>query len=147
MDKKSYIQVYDRIKTIVNSHAQVNTFGQGDLWEIAASGTVNYPVFWAVTQGSEIRKGEIGYKFQFVVMDLVQTGEGNELDVLSDTHQILTDVLSELKWGDYAGIDLKVDSFSTQSFTERFDDQVSGWSCDVIIWTEHNWNSCTIPTI
>jgi len=145
---KSYITIYDRIKAIVTNHRQVNTFGDGDQWEIATSGTVNYPMFWAVTQGSEIKRGEIGYKFQFIVMDLVQKGEGNERDVLSDTHQILTDVLSELKMGAYTDIDLKFsDTFSTQAFTERFDESVAGWSCDLTIWTTFNWNSCTIPTI
>ena len=104
-------------------------------------------MFWAVTQGSEVKKGEIGYKFEFIIMDLVQTGEGNERDVLNDTHQILTDVLSELKWGGYTGIDIKTDGFSTTSFTEKFDDMVSGWMCDITIWTEYDWNSCTIPTI
>lgn len=145
---KSYLQIYDRIKTIANSHQQINTFGQGDQWEVATSGTVTYPMFWAVTQGSEIKKGEIGYKFQFLVMDLVGVGEGNENDVLNDTHQILTDVLSELKWGGYTDIDIKMaDTFSAQAFTEKFDESVSGWTCDVTIWTTHNWNSCAIPTI
>ena len=145
---KTYLQTYDRIKAIADNHRQINTFGQGDQWEVATSGTVNYPMFWAVTQGSEIRKGEIGYKFQFIVMDLVETGEGNENDVLNDTHQILTDVISELKMGAYTDIDLKLsDTFSTQSFTEKFDESVAGWSCDLTIWTTFNWNSCIIPTI
>jgi hypothetical protein len=143
---KSYIQVYDRIKAIANGHSQINSFGEGDTWEIATSGTTNYPMFWAVTQGSEIKRGEIGYKFQFIIMDLVQTGEGNERDVLSDTHQIMADVLAELKMGAYADIDLKFsDTFSLASFTEKFDDMVSGWTCDLTIWTPFNWNSCNIP--
>lgn len=143
---KSYIQVRDRIKAIATSHLQINTFGAGDLWEVATSGTVNYPMFWAVTQGSEIKRGEIGYKFQFVVMDLVEVGEGNEDDVLSDTHQILADVLAELKMGAYSDIDMKLgDTFSTQSFTEKFDESVAGWSCDLTIWTPFNWDSCNIP--
>lgn len=144
---KSYLQIYDRIRTIANNHRQINTFGEGDQWEIATSGTTNYPVFWAVTQGSEIRKGEIGYRFMFIIQDLVQTGEGNERDVLSDTHQILTDVLSELKFGEYEGIDLKVESFTTEAFTEKYDDMVSGWTCDITIWTDFKWSSCAIPTI
>ena len=143
---KTYNQIYDKIKTIATSHRQINAFGEGDQWEIATSGTTNYPMFWAVTQGSEVKKGEIGYKFEFIIMDLVQTGEANERDVLSDTHQTLTDVLSKLKWGNFDDIDIKQDSFSTTSFTEKFDDMVSGWTCNVTIWTNFNWNSCIIPT-
>jgi len=147
MSFQTFTNIYDTIKTIASNHRQINTFGEGDTWEIATSGTTNYPMFWAVPQGSMLQKGQVGYKFQFIVMDLVQTGEGNEIAVLSDTHQTLTDVLSKLKWGGYSGIDIRVETFDTQSFTEKYDDMVSGWSVDVTIWTEYNWNSCTIPTI
>ena len=147
MSFQTFTNIYDTIKTIASNHRQINTFGEGDTWEIATSGTTNYPMFWAVPQGSMLQKGQVGYKFQFIVMDLVQTGEGNEIAVLSDTHQTLTDVLSKLKWGGYSGIDIRVETFDTQSFTEKFDDMVSGWSVDVTIWTEYNWNSCAAPTI
>ena len=145
---KTYIQIFDRIKSIANNHRQINSFGDGDQWEVATSGTTNYPMFWAVAQDSVVRRGERGYKFQLIVMDLVQTGEGNENDVLNDTNQILGDVLSELKMGGYSDIDLKFsDDFAMQPFTEKNDDSVAGWTCDVTIWTPFNWNSCVIPTI
>lgn len=143
---KTYNNIYDRIKTICADHAQINTFGEGDLWELATSGTINYPVFWCVTKNSVIKRGEIGYGFQFVVMDMVAKDETNERDVLSDTLQILTDVLAELKMGEYDGIDIRWSDLTAESFTERFDEEVSGWALDITIWTDFNWNSCTIPT-
>ena len=144
---KSFANIYDRIKAIATNHRQINTFGHGQEWDRATSGTTNYPMFWAVPRGSKIRKGEIGYDFDFIVQDLIQKDYANLEDGLSDTHQTLTDVLSELKWGDYAGIDLKVSDFAAEPFIEGTDDECLGWTCRVTIWTDFNWNSCTIPTI
>lgn len=144
---KSYNQIWDRIKTIATNHRQINTFGSGEKWDIATSGTTNYPVFWAVPRGSKIAKGEIGFEFEFIVQDILQKDYGNLQDGLSDTHQVLTDVLSKLKWGNYDGIDIKVGDFNAEPFIEGTDDECVGWTCKVIIWTDYNWNSCTIPTI
>jgi len=143
---KTYNQILDRIKTIADNHRQISTFGQGDVWEIATSGTINYPLFWVVTKGSRIRRGEIGYEFQFLAMDMVRKDEENENDVLNDTLQIITDMISKLKMGKFAGIDLKFsDEIKFESFTERFDEQVSGWLADLTVWTDWNWDSCAIP--
>jgi len=144
---KTYNQVLDQIKTIAENHEQINFYGEGDLWEIATSGTINYPVFWAQTITSELENGQIGYGFTFLCMDIVQTGEGNESDVLSDTLQVLTDVISNLKWGNIDEIDIDDVVFSPTPFTDRFTDQVSGWSIDVMIRTPFKWNKCEIPTI
>lgn len=144
---RTFIQVTDLITEIASNHRQINSVGRGDQWEIATSGVVNYPMFWAVPQGTTVGKGQIGYKFQFIVMDLVQIGEGNETDVLSDTHQILTDVLTDIKFGQHDEIDLDQDTFNSSQFTEKFDDVVSGWTCDVTIWTPFAWGTCSIPYI
>ena len=144
---KTFVQVTDRINTIATNHRQINSVGRGDQWEIATSGVVNYPMFWAVPKSSVVKKGEIGYTFDLIVMDLVQTGEGNETDILSDTHQTLTDILSELKMGEYEDIDIKQEGFTAQQFTEKLNDMVSGWISEVTVWTPFKWDSCTIPTI
>lgn len=144
---KSYNQIYDRIKTIATNHRQINTFGSGEKWDMATSGTTNYPMFWAVPRGSRIAKGEIGYEFEFIAQDILQKDYGNLQDGLSDTHRILTDVLAELKWGNHDGIDLKVGEFTAEPFIEGTDDECVGWGCRVMIWTDYNWNSCAIPTI
>lgn len=143
---KSFIQIYDQVKTIATAHRQINTFGHGQEWDRASSGTTNYPMFWAVPKGSRIRKGEIGYEFEFIVQDLLRKDYGNLEDGLSDTLQTLTDVLSKLKFGNYDGIDLKVEEFSAEPFIEGTEDECLGWICRVIIWTDYNWNSCAIPT-
>lgn len=143
---KTYAQIFDRIKAIATNHRQIKTFGHGQEWDMATSGTTNYPMFWAVPRGSRIQKGQIGYEFEFIAQDILRKDYENLVDGLSDTHQILTDVLTELKMGEYDGIDL-VQDFTAEPFIEGTDDECVGWSSRIIIWTDYNWNSCTIPTI
>lgn len=143
--------VYDNFKDIANRHQQINTFEYGDIWNIATSGTINYPLHFVSPEGSIAKKGEVGYKYRLYVMDLVEKGKGNEVDASSDTHQILMDVLTELFKGgqqatgsDYL-FELKLDNISITDFTEKFDDEVCGHFCDVILWVEYDSNRCAIP--
>lgn len=145
---KTLIQIKDKIEEIATNHRQINHFGDEETWFINASGTTNYPVFWSVYNGLELRKGEKGYRFQFICIDLLEQDRGNIHDIQNDTEQIISDVLAELKWGNDPDIDIKVESFIIEKIDEpRFDEIVSGHMTDVTIWTDFKLNSCTIPTI
>lgn len=145
---KTLIQIKDKIKTIANNHSQINYFGDEKEWYVNSSGTVNYPVFWSIYEGTELRKGEKGFRFTFYSLDLIQTDRNNLADIFNDTNMTISDVIAELEWGGDADIDLKVDSFTLEKIDEPFeDDVIAGHKTEVIIWTDFNLNSCTIPTI
>lgn len=109
---------------------------------------MNYPVFWAIYEGAELRKGEKGYKFTFLCLDIIQKGRENLSDIYNDTDQIISDVIAKLEWGNDPDVDLKVDSFSLQPVDEGYmDEEVAGHTVSVVIWTPFTINSCTIPTI
>lgn len=145
---KTLIQIKDKIKTIATNHRQINYYGDERLWYANSSGTVNYPVFWNVYEGTELRKGEQGHKFTFYSLDIIQKDRENLEDIYNDTNQTITDVIAKLKWGGDADIDVKVESFSLQKIDEPFDDdEVAGHKCEVVVWTDFKLNSCIIPTI
>lgn len=147
MQKVTFLNLYDVFKTIAENHRQINTFGFGETWDIASSGTVNYPYLWVVPKDSTVRVGEIGFNFEFITMDLVQKGTDNLNDVHSDTHQILCDVLSRLRQGGY-NFNIKRDSeIRITPFEEKFDDEVAGWNGAVTIWVDWNFDSCAFPTL
>ena len=147
MQKVTFLNLYDVFKTIALNHRQINTFGFGETWEVATSGTVNYPYLWVVPKDSRVRTGEIGFSFEFIMMDLVQKGKDNQNDVHSDTHQALCDVLSRLRQGGY-NFNIKRDSeIILTQFTDKFDDEVAGWSGSVTVWVDWDWDSCAIPTL
>lgn len=141
----SFINIYDTFKDIATRHSQINTFGFGDIWEIASSGTVDYPMMFVTPEGATAGKGEVGQKYKILVMDKVASGEANELDVLNDTQLILLDVIADLKNHSRPGAMRKDERVQMEDFTERFTDRVAGWSADVVLWV--NWDSsrCDIP--
>lgn len=145
---KTLIQVKDKIRTIATNHRQINTYGDEETWFLNSSGTTNYPVFWAVYENTELRKGEKGYRFQFLCLDLLQTDRTNIHDIYNDTEQVITDVLATLEWGGDADVDLKLESFIIEKVDEKvFDDLVAGHMVDVVIWTDFKLNDCIVPTI
>ena len=145
------VQIHGNFKSIASSHAQINTFEYGDIWNITTSGVVNYPLLFVSPEGSTAKKGEVGYKYRVFTMDLVQKGKDNEVDASSDTHQMLMDVLTELfKGGQQAAgsayaFELKLDTISVQDFTEKFDDEVTGHFCDITLWVDWDNNKCAVP--
>src|SRR3990167_583685 len=141
-------QINKHLNAFADSHLQIHSYGFGDLWEIATSGTTNYPLMWVEPTGSSVRKGEVEYKFRVLIMDLVQKGEGDEVDVLSDMHRIGVDIVTEMRQGGLAGTyewELFGD-VSMDDFTERFDDEVTGWTINITIKTDWDYNQCSIPT-
>ena len=140
----TFVNIYDALAEIASNHKQINTFGFGDLWEFQTSGTTDYPVLFAIPDGATAAKGEVGNKLKLLVMDRVLKGERNEVDVLSDTQQILLDVITELK-DNSRDIHLRHDKIPMEYFTERFDDEVAGWSADVILWVSYPADRCAIP--
>lgn len=145
---KTLIQIKDKIKTIAQNHRQINYYGDEEQWYATTSGTVNYPVFWAVYQGSELRRGEKGHRFDLYALDLIRNDRANIGDIYNDMDLVMSDVIAKLEWGGDADIDLKVESFTLEKIDEQFeDDVVAGHKCSIVVWTDFNINSCIIPTI
>lgn len=145
---KTLIQIKDKIKTIAENHRQINYYGDEKTWNLNSSGTVNYPVFFAVYESTELRRGEKGYRFRFYSMDIIRKDRENLGDIYNDTEQTISDIIAELEWGGDADIDLKVESFNLETFDEAYmDEEVAGHFTDVVIWTDFKINSCDIPTI
>ena len=84
-------------------------------------------------------------------MDLVEPDESNEDEVLSDTLQYIQDFFAQFKNGIVSTplIDsqvYRVDNVVTCSpFTERFDNNVSGWVGDIRIAVDYTADACDLP--
>ena len=141
-------------KSIADANAMINTYQYGEIWDMATSGTINYPMLFVSPEGSTAKMGEVGFKYRMFAMDLVQKEKRNEVDASSDTHQILLDVIVELfkggqqaTGGDYAfELKLRKEDIPITDFNEKHDDEVTGHFCDVTLWVEWEPNRCQIPT-
>jgi hypothetical protein len=141
-------QIVQQLQEIANNHLQVNTWGFGDIWEIAASGDIQYPLNWVTLEGVDVStsaKTET-YKFSLLFMDAVKNGEINETEVLSDQLSIAKDFLAQLKHPSY---DWNFqDNVSTlEDFTERFVDSVSGWKMNIAFVLPFTSDRCAMPYV
>lgn len=140
----TYNQIVDAFEDIATAHRQVNTFGIGDVWEVATSGTVNYPMVWAVPQDGELSNKVYNSNWTLIFMDLVHKDEHDENEVMSDMEQVALDFIAQLLNPEYA-FDFKADGITFKRFTERFDDEVTGVAIDITIRVPFIFDRCAIP--
>lgn len=130
---------------IATAHKQINSFGIGELPEIGASNALTMPALWINPVEAVMAKNENGYsvatyEFNVRVFDLVDKGEENENDVLSDTIQVLQDIVSEFNSNPtYAESNILIQNDLTfEPFSENYDEEVSGWEVNMELTSPRN---------
>lgn len=142
-------QLIQKLNDFANAHQQVHSFGFGDLWEIEASGAKNAVNMWAnVVNGAvDINGKQSSIDFRVCIMDLVKKDESNENEVLSDTYLIGLDLVAYLNnnsnWDSYT----ISNNITLTPFTERFDNDWSGWIIDFTLTNRFLSDYCQIPLV
>jgi len=142
--------LYDVFTDAFNAQTQLASISFGDIFEVDLTQNGKYPMMHVSTETAAYDTGNLVYNFQIIVMDLVDKDEANEDDVLSDTLEIIGDVISRIR---HSALDADVDDFrntirlqdsiSCEPFTERFDNEVTGWTASISIEVEFNAGACT----
>jgi len=142
--------LYDVFTDAFNAQGQLASISFGDIFEVDLTQSGKYPMMHVSTETAAYDTGNLVYNFQIIVMDLVSKDESNEDDVLSDTLEMIGDVISRIR---NSALDADVDDFrntirlqdsiSCEPFTERFDNEVTGWTASVNIEVEFNAGACT----
>ena len=140
-------QLIQKLNDFATAHQQVHSFGFGDLWEIEASGAKNAVNMWAnVVNGAvDINGKQSSIDFRVCIMDLVKKDESNENEVLSDIYLIGLDLVAYLNnnsnWDSYT----IANNITLTPFTERFDNDWSGWIIDFTLTNRFLSDYCQIP--
>lgn len=142
---KTLNQIIAELEAWASSHLQVHSFGQGDIWEVSPSSSAfTFPLMWVTPSTAEPRQNELVEQFNVIVCDLVDTGEANELEVLSDTRQILKDLVSWYRQQHSAAYIVEFQGAITP-FTERFAERVSGNALTIRLRQPDDYDECAIP--
>jgi hypothetical protein len=146
----TYNNVIDALKCVAITHGMVNNVSSGDADQIDIAANNVYPLVHIVPQQVTANVKAITFNFNIVVMDLVKQDDSNEQQVLSDTLQIILDIISQYKHG--LMLDVKQNDsiysqpddkdFSVEPFTERYDNVVSGWNCSFNLQVPYNYYAC-----
>jgi hypothetical protein len=143
-------QVVQRIRTLALAHHQINSFYFGDPHEFDANGEINYPgCFCELLTGTISRTDhQKRLNFRIHVLDLVPEStdsEGNETEVLSDTDQIVTDLLAMLMYSEYEA-DWMVEPVALNApVTEAINDLCAGHFIEVGILVDFLADRCQVP--
>lgn len=146
------------LKVYVENNKILNDFYYGDISRITnENSSYLYPLLAVIPTGNVVNKGgEVGqfnsitYNFNIICADIVNGDESNVDDILSDTAQNLSDLLSFLDQNEYCNeynILVNGTSISMNTFFERFSDVLAGHTMTLGIEVPWKYINCDIPMI
>jgi len=144
------------LKKIYEKHQQIKDFGFGFIEDVTFKNqgdtTTQYPYLFVIPDNTSIGENDLQYSIKLIMMDrVVNYTDDNMLDIMSDTNQILQDVVSQFflsftsQDGDYTwtyDITLPV---QLQPFADKFDDYLAGWFATITITLGQGLDRCDAP--
>ena len=144
---ESLNQLLTKIRTVAAGNAFIRQTFIGPEFDIAADEAAEYPLLWVMPDGFEMdfEGGRVAYRFTAAVMDREQHDRSNQMEVLSDTAQIVIDLLNGLHY-DYRASDVKVVCNDTaEPFIGDKTDFVAGHGISFSIEVSYTRDACAIP--
>jgi len=150
----TYNQIIRTFREFATAHLEIQNFGNGDIWEIVEHNQLldwNFPLLWVADQPASIGDGTFTWNFNVLTMSLVDKDETNENDVKSDMAQVLLDLLAYLEQktaetGNVTWMKVQlVKSGTMTSFTERFEDSLTGWGMTIGLKIPLKYDNCNLP--
>jgi len=152
--------IADDLKYLANSHKQINSFGLGNVDELSFLTTSRdkqdnpdaqspyFPLLFIVPGNitNDLQFKE--WKFNVVSLDILERDLANEVDTLSDTLQILNDVISQFRLsvtnqqGNFNYLYYLDDTVTCTPFMEKYTDLTNGWTGLINIKTKTPLDRC-----
>ncbi len=153
----TYNQIVKLLRDFADAHFIIKSFGNGEPWELVENSQakdLEYPMMWAQDLPNTIVKGEEAFKFRMYFLGQVASvkqkteptlGETNINEVKSDMRQCATDLASFLVQ-DKTNPDIdSTRDITLTSFTDDFNDKLTGWYFDLTISQSFSFSACNIP--
>lgn len=144
----TYNQIIGKLKTIALSNPFVSRFGSGEIEQLDtdSSESTAFPICWCVPQTVEIGENALNYKFRIMVMDIDDTSDDHQQEILSDTLMTLIDIVKSFRYAGGSDYSLLEPSYPTATpFSHNLTDYVVGWFADITIETAMPNSPCDIP--
>ena len=157
----NYKKIMDLLRQLGTYHEQIQSWGQGSIEQLIYDTEERlkeqndprrapyYPSMWVITEGATTDGRETVYDFNILIMDIMNTKNfDNQIDIDSDTLDILKDVIAQLKYATgmecYCNLDIEYPVQMTP-FSEAYDDYVDGWAGKIRIRVPDAINRCIAP--
>jgi hypothetical protein len=151
---------YEDFKLLADHHKQLNSFGFGsvddfqyltqsrDKEENTQFQSPYYPLMYVVPNDVNQMFNYMEYTFDIIVADIIERTLLNQTDVLSDTNQILDDIISQFR----LSVTQSLGNFNAEyyldnpivctPFMEQYDDLLGGWTATLKIQVMTPLNRC-----
>ena len=133
------------LQNIASSHYNIHTFGWGDVPDLLARENVIYPYMMVTPVPSTFEDGYINYGYLVSIADRIREGNQNEVEVDSDTFNIMMQVITQIDNLLYNDVDL-VKGQTITPFMETHRHRVSGHFSELQIRVKYNYDACAIPS-
>ena len=152
--------IVEDFQLLSQRHKQINSFGFGDLDEFSyqvdrRNKEINlsdqapyYPYFYVIPANVIQEFGFMTFEFNLIVSDIMKRDMDNMTDILSDTLQIMNDIISMFRLsytqqhGDYNKYYFVDDPVQIVPFIEQYEDLLCGYSATLRIKTKTYLDRC-----
>ena len=135
----------DYFNLIATKHKEIESFGTGDLFEVAIAGEDIYVQLWLEQIFQTITtKGVITWNVAFIIHSIQKHDESDENSLLDKTFTIGQQVIQKIK---NDGLYVVGDSTNSVSFTERFEDFCTGWRFEITLKEALRVDRCNIDFV
>jgi hypothetical protein len=153
----------DDFRILADYHKQIQSFGFGKMDEFTYWNEMRlkeynehfnspyYPYFYVIPQDVIQKFGFMEYKFTFITSDIIQRDLANQVDVLSDTLQIMDDIIGQFRLsvteslGNFNELYYLNTPITCVPFLEKYDDLLGGWVAEVTIEVKTPLDRCDAP--
>ena len=150
----------DDFRILSDYHKQIQSYGFGKMDEFTYWNEMRlkedntqfnspyYPYFYVIPNDVIQKFGFMEYKFTFIVSDIIQRSLENQVDVLSDTLQIMDDILGQFRLsvseslGNFNELYYLDTPIVCTPFLEKYDDLLGGWVAEVTIEVKTPLDRC-----
>jgi len=145
VNKVTYYQIIQDLKSLSVAHEQINSFGFGDITQLTMDiETKQSPIYtklYIVPNDTVLDQNQLTYNFQVIVADRLKDDYSNQRDVMNDTLEIMKDVFTFLYLSEYES----EWNATVEPFLERFEDVLAGWTMSLTLTQPFDYNRCNVP--
>jgi hypothetical protein len=159
-DTINFKTFHDDFRTLSEYHKQINSFGFGQMEDLSFwtemrdkvdNSHFNSPIFpllYVVPGDVQQKFGFMEYSFTIIVMDIIERDLSNQTDVLSDTNQMMDDIISQFRLSVNASLGNFNSKYYLQNpvvcvpFLEKYSDLTGGWTAQINIEVPNSLDRC-----
>jgi len=141
----NYKQVIEDLEDFANNHEQINSFGYGDLtqltMDVITKQEPKYTRMYVIPGDTLLNQNELVYNFQIIVTDQLNNDYSNQRDVMSDTLEIMKDIMATFYLSEYESLW----PAGVEPFLENYETILTGWVINIQLSQPFDYNRCDLP--